>query len=78
MNMETCACDRKRELSQLAACGKQETNRKSMLIGPAGPLRFGTNRAPLNDHTAAGCKFEFSEKTIQPLAKMLREELKKL
>jgi oligoendopeptidase F len=27
---------------------------------------------------AAGCQFEFSEKTIQPLAKMLREELAKL
>jgi oligoendopeptidase F len=27
---------------------------------------------------AAGCKFEFSERTIQPLAKMLREELEKL
>jgi oligoendopeptidase F len=27
---------------------------------------------------AAGCRFEFSEKTIEPLAKMLREELEKL
>ncbi len=28
--------------------------------------------------SAAGCTFEFSEKTIQPLANMLRQELKKL
>jgi oligoendopeptidase F len=27
---------------------------------------------------AAGCRFEFSEKTLQPLAKIMREELKKL
>ena len=27
---------------------------------------------------AAGCQFEFSAKTIQPIAKMLREELEKL
>jgi hypothetical protein len=27
---------------------------------------------------AAGCKFEFSAKTIQPLTKLLREELEKL
>jgi len=26
----------------------------------------------------AGCQFEFSAKTIQPIAKMLREELEKL
>ncbi|HVU06963.1 MAG TPA: hypothetical protein VHG89_00300 [Verrucomicrobiae bacterium] len=26
--------------------------------------------------SAAGCHFEFSEKTIRPLAKILREELK--
>jgi hypothetical protein len=28
--------------------------------------------------SVAGCRFEFSEKTIQPLAKMVREELGKL
>ena len=27
---------------------------------------------------AAGCRFEISERTIQPLAKMMREELEKL
>jgi hypothetical protein len=27
---------------------------------------------------AAGCEFEFSAKTIQPLTKLLREELEKL
>jgi hypothetical protein len=27
---------------------------------------------------AAGCRFEFSAKTIQPLTKLLREELEKL
>jgi oligoendopeptidase F len=34
---------------------------------------------PLPDlFKAAGCQFEFSAKTIQPIAKMLREELEKL
>jgi hypothetical protein len=28
--------------------------------------------------SAAGCKFEFSAKTIQPLTKLLREELERL
>jgi hypothetical protein len=28
--------------------------------------------------TAAGCQLEFSAKTIQPLTKLLREELEKL
>jgi oligoendopeptidase F len=41
-------------------------------------LALGGSR-PLSElFQAAGCKFEFSEKTIQPLAKMLREELEKL
>jgi len=29
-------------------------------------------------YPAAGCQFEFSAKTIQPLTKLLREELEKL
>ncbi len=41
-------------------------------------LALGGSRPLPELFSAAGCKFEFSEKTIQPLAKMLREELKKL
>ena len=41
-------------------------------------LALGGSRPLPALFSAAGCQFEFSEKTIQPLAKMLREELKKL
>ena len=41
-------------------------------------LALGGSRPLPELFSAAGCDFEFSEKTIQPLAKMLREELKKL
>ena len=41
-------------------------------------LALGGSRPLPELFSAAGCHFEFSEKTIQPLAKMLREELAKL
>jgi oligoendopeptidase F len=41
-------------------------------------LALGGSRPLPELFQAAGCKFEFSERTIQPLAKMLREELEKL
>ncbi|HXR48416.1 MAG TPA: M3 family oligoendopeptidase [Candidatus Limnocylindrales bacterium] len=41
-------------------------------------LALGGSRPLPELFSAAGCHFEFSEKTIQPLAKMLREELNKL
>ncbi|HZF01931.1 MAG TPA: M3 family oligoendopeptidase [Methylomirabilota bacterium] len=41
-------------------------------------LELGGSRPLPELFQAAGCQFEFSEKTIRPLAKMLREELKKL
>ena len=41
-------------------------------------LALGGSRPLPELFQAAGCQFEFSEKTIQPLAQMLREELKKL
>ena len=41
-------------------------------------LELGGSRPLPELFSAAGCSFEFSEKTIRPLAKMLREELKKL
>ncbi len=41
-------------------------------------LALGGSRPLPELFSAAGCHFEFSEKTIQPLAKMLREELEKL
>jgi oligoendopeptidase F len=44
--------------------------KKSLVLGGSRPLP--------ELFEAAGCRFEFSEKTIQPLAKMLREELAKL
>jgi oligoendopeptidase F len=41
-------------------------------------LALGGSRPLPELFAAAGCHFEFSEKTIQPLAKVLREELAKL
>jgi len=41
-------------------------------------LELGGSRPLPELFQAAGCKFEFSEKTIQPLAKMLQDELQKL
>ncbi|HUA38498.1 MAG TPA: M3 family oligoendopeptidase [Candidatus Sulfopaludibacter sp.] len=40
-------------------------------------LALGGSRPLPELFAAAGCRFEFNEKTIQPLAKMLREELRK-
>ncbi len=41
-------------------------------------LALGGSRPLPELFQAAGCQFEFSERTIHPLAKMLREELKTL
>jgi oligoendopeptidase F len=41
-------------------------------------LALGGSRPLPELFAAAGCRFEFSERTIQPLATMLREELEKL
>jgi len=41
-------------------------------------LELGGSRPLPELFQAAGCQFELSEKTIGPLAKVLREELKKL
>jgi oligoendopeptidase F len=41
-------------------------------------LALGGSRSLPELFQAAGCKFEFSAKTIQPIAKMLREELERL
>lgn len=41
-------------------------------------LELGGSRPLPELFTAAGCHFEFSQKTIGPLAKVMREELKKL
>jgi oligoendopeptidase F len=41
-------------------------------------LALGGSRPLPELFSAAGCRFEFSERTIRPLAKMLREELRKL
>jgi len=41
-------------------------------------LALGGSRPLPELFQAAGCRFEFSERTIRPLAKMLREELEKL
>jgi hypothetical protein len=41
-------------------------------------LHLGGSRLLLELFQAADCQFEFRAKTIQPLTKLLREELEKL
>jgi oligoendopeptidase F len=40
-------------------------------------LALGGSRPLPELFSAAGCRFDFSQKTIQPLAKMMQDELKK-
>jgi hypothetical protein len=74
-----------RELSQLAAARTGNDFGIIVLICETmccglgqTALRLGGSRPLPELFQAAGCRFEFSAKTIQPLKKLLREELEKL
>jgi hypothetical protein len=53
-----------------------QSRRLRVLVMSAGREAFGLRA--VHRRSAAGCRFEVSAKTIQPLTKLLREELEKL
>jgi len=55
-----------------------QTPRRESAGRPQKSLALGNSRPLPELFQAAGCKYEFREKTFQPLAKMLPEELAKL
>ncbi len=66
------------QLGALQVWANSKRDRVKALNDYKGSLRLGGSRPLPELFQAAGCRFEFSEATIQPLAKMLREELAKL
>ncbi|MGA9778477.1 MAG: M3 family oligoendopeptidase [Limisphaerales bacterium] len=66
------------QLGALQVWANSKRDKAKALNDYKNALALGGSRPLPELFSAAGCHFEFSEKTIQPLAKMLREELKKL
>jgi oligoendopeptidase F len=66
------------ELGALQVWANSRRDKAKALNDYKKSLALGGSRPLPELFSAAGCKFEFSAKTIQPLAKMLREELAKL
>ncbi|HUA68473.1 MAG TPA: M3 family oligoendopeptidase, partial [Candidatus Saccharimonadales bacterium] len=66
------------ELGALQVWANSKHDKAKALSDYKKALALGGSRPLPELFSTAGCQFEFSEKTIQPLAKMLREELKKL
>jgi oligoendopeptidase F len=66
------------ELGALQVWANSKRDKARALNDYKKSLALGGSRPLPELFTAAGCQFEFSERTIQPLAGMLREELAKL
>ena len=66
------------QLGALQLWANSRRNRAEALGQYHRALALGGSRPLPELFSAAGCRFEFSAKTIQPLAKMLRDELGKL
>jgi len=66
------------QLGALQVWANSKRDRAKALNDYKKSLALGGSRPLPELFSAAGCKFEFSAKTIQPIAKMLREELEKL
>jgi oligoendopeptidase F len=66
------------ELGALQVWANSRRDKAKALNDYKKALALGGSRPLPELFQAAGCKFEFSAKTIQPIAKMLREELEKL
>ena len=66
------------QLGALQVWANSKRDKAKALNDYKNALALGGSRPLPELFAAAGCQFEFSEKTIQPLAKMLREELEKL
>jgi len=66
------------QIGALQVWANSKRNKAKALDDYKKSLALGGSRPLPELFSAAGCQFEFSERTIQPLAKMLREELRKL
>jgi oligoendopeptidase F len=66
------------QLGALQVWANSKQNKAKALGDYKKSLALGGSRPLPELFSAAGCQFEFSAKTIQPLAKVLREELGKL
>ncbi len=66
------------QLGALQVWANSKRDRAKALNHYKKALALGGSRPLPELFSAAGCKFEFSTKTIQPLTKLLREELEKL
>ena len=66
------------QLGALQVWAASKSNKAAALAAYKNALALGGSR-PLPDlFAAAGCRFEFSARTLQPLARLLRDELAKL
>jgi oligoendopeptidase F len=66
------------QLGALQVWANSKRDKAKALVDYKKSLTLGGSRPLPELFTAAGCKFEFSAQTIRPLAKMVREDLKKL
>ncbi len=66
------------QLGALQVWANSKTDKAKALNDYKKSLELGGSRPLPELFSAAGCEFEFSAKTIQPLAKMMRDELGKL
>ncbi len=66
------------QLGALQVWANSKTNKARALNDYKKSLELGGSKPLPELFSAAGCELEFSQKTIQPLAKMLKEELSKL
>jgi len=66
------------QIGALQVWANSKTNKAKALNDYKKSLELGGSRPLPELFSAAGCEFEFSAKTIQPLAKMMRDELGKL
>jgi oligoendopeptidase F len=66
------------QLGALQVWANSKINKAKALNDYKKSLELGGSRPLPELFSAAGCEFEFSAKTIQPLAKMMRDELGKL
>ena len=66
------------QLGALQIWANSKRDRAKALDDYKKSLALGGSRPLPELFSAAGCRFEFSERTIRPLAKMLREELRNL
>jgi oligoendopeptidase F len=66
------------QLGALQVWVNSKRDRKQALTDYKNALALGNSRPLPELFAAAGCKFEFSDATVRPLTKMIREELAKM